>query len=32
MKRKLEEFDVEIKQRMKLQDLGTDGEKLDPHQ
>jgi hypothetical protein len=31
MKRKLEEFDVEIKQRLKLEDLGTDGDKPDPH-
>jgi hypothetical protein len=32
MKRKLEEFDVETKQRLKFDDLGTDGNKPDPHQ
>jgi hypothetical protein len=32
MQRKLEEFDVEIKQRLKCGDLGTDGDKPDPHQ
>jgi hypothetical protein len=32
MKRKLEEFDVEIKQRLKLEELGTDGDKPDTHQ
>jgi hypothetical protein len=32
MKRKLEEFDVDIKQRLKLEDLGTDGDKPNPHQ
>jgi hypothetical protein len=32
MKRKLEEFDVEIKQRLKCDDLGIDGDKPDPNQ
>jgi hypothetical protein len=32
MKRKLEEFDIEIKRRLKFDDLGTDGDNRDPHQ
>jgi hypothetical protein len=32
MKRKLVEFDVEIKKRLKFDDLGTDGDKPDPNQ
>jgi hypothetical protein len=32
MKRKLEEFDKEIKRRLKFGDLGTDDDKPDPHQ
>jgi hypothetical protein len=32
MKRKLEEFEMEIKRRLKFDDLGTDGDKPDPHQ
>jgi hypothetical protein len=32
MKGKLEEFDMEINRRLKFDDLGTDGDKPDPHQ
>jgi hypothetical protein len=32
MKRKLEEFDMEIKDRLKFDGLGTDGDQPDPHQ
>jgi hypothetical protein len=31
-KRKLEEFDMDIKLILKFDDLGTDGDKPDPHQ
>ena len=31
MKSKLKTFDEEVKQRLKLDDLGTDGDKPDPH-
>jgi hypothetical protein len=32
MKSKLQTFDEEVKQRLKLEDLGTNGDKPDPHQ
>jgi hypothetical protein len=32
MKSRLQIFDEEIKQRLKLEDIGTDGDKLNPHQ
>jgi hypothetical protein len=32
MKSKLKTFEEEIKQKLKLEDLATDGDKPDPHQ